>query len=140
VIAIDPTPSGQIRVASAGAGRRVDIEGAVAGALGALAVVGWAVTGIVHIAHRSDENDAWVTLTAVAAATVTVSAVVCAVGASNRKFVRTLVDEDLAVLCRRIDKLARAAKPANGSGDRESAADVEWRAYLAGHLDRDDRT
>ncbi len=138
------SPSGpirQIRAASAGAGRNVDILSAVAGVLAALAVVAWAITVLVHVQYRDDQNASAVVLAAVLAATITTCGVACAVGAANRRYARTVVDQDIAVLCRRLDRVVGVAgappAPVAGGVLPSPAAD-EWRAYLAGRLDRDD--
>lgn len=134
------SPSGQIRAASSHAGRNVDLLAGVACLLGMLALVAWSIAGLaVQLDHRNDRSTSAGLLATVLASTITICAAACAVGAANRRYARALIDHDLAVLYRKLDRMAGPPPaPAGGANVLQPAAADEWRAYLAGRLDRDD--
>jgi hypothetical protein len=132
----DNTPSGSIRAASADAGRHIDIMSAVAGALGVLAVALWVLTVVVALrTHDSRQNSDGVVITAALAATLTVTTAIAALAGVIRRYVRTVIDKDVSVVCSRIDDLADQLSPAAPVNGKRNVAD-DWQSYIAGVLDR----
>lgn len=103
-------------------------------ALTVVALACWIAAIITHTLNRNAPNDAPVILIVGAAAVATVCSVVCFCAASLRHHHRRAC----LAICRKIEAV-HAARPRPGPGQLQAAGpDVEWRAYLAGRIDRDE--
>jgi hypothetical protein len=132
----DNTPSGSIRAASAEAGRHIDILSAVAAALGVLAVAVWVLAVVVAVHTRdSRQNSDGVVIASAIAGTLTVTASIAGLAGVIRRYVRKVIDNDVSVVCRRIDELADQLSPKAPVNGKRNVAD-DWQSYIAGVLDR----
>lgn len=131
----DDSPTASIRAASAQAGKRVDVLFAVAGGLGTLAVAGWVLTIVSAIKTDGDA----VVISALLAATLSVVSTLVILTGLSRCYLRSLIDHDLAVVCRRLDQI-RAAQKTNGHAPAPAPSDDydvgnNLRSFIAGRLD-----
>jgi hypothetical protein len=132
----DNSPSGSIRAASAEVGRHIDIMSALAAALAVLAAACWVLAAVVAV-HTVDgqQNSDEVLMAVGPAVTLTVIAAVAAVAGSNRRYFHKVIDNDVSVVCRRIDELADQLSPVVPANGKRNVAD-DWQSYIAGVLDR----
>jgi hypothetical protein len=137
---IDSESSSGIRVRSDGAGHRVDVLSSVAGSMIVAACFGWIITGLVADRTVHDDNSMWLLLAICPTMTVSISATVMIAASIIRKYVRRLVDHDVAVVCQRIDKLFGVIRPQDSASSQASGSEMDdgwWRGYMAKQFELD---
>jgi hypothetical protein len=142
---LDSTPSGQVRALPQHIGGHVDGLDATAIGFGVAALLAW-VSAIIAVMRIGEPRIG--ALADTLAGTLTVCAMVFAVGGAIRRHSQRLIDQDVSVVCRRLDRIAaelgvtphgsalpRATVPhSNGAGVSEGLTEYD-RGYLSAKMD-----